>query len=90
MKSVTTTTRSRAYQTGKYTMPVVVDNIATDILVTTSLATYGAWLEGTGSRNLTTRFKGYHNFRQATQQVEMRAGDIAEKSLAPFVDRMNA
>lgn len=35
-------------------------------------AIYGPWLEGTGSRNRTTRFKGYRNWRTATK--ELRAG----------------
>lgn len=33
---------------------------------------YGPWLEGTSSRNRTTRFKGYANFRRATQAVQAR------------------
>ncbi len=28
---------------------------------------YGPWLEGIGSRNKTTRFKGYSHFRKTTQ-----------------------
>lgn len=31
---------------------------------------YGPWLEGVGSRNHTTRFKGYHAFRKAHHHVE--------------------
>lgn len=31
---------------------------------------YGPWLEGTGSRNATTRFKGYRTFRTVFQQTE--------------------
>lgn len=33
---------------------------------------YGPWLEGVGSRNNTTRFKGYHAFRKAAQMLERR------------------
>lgn len=44
---------------------------------------YGPWLEGTSSRNRTTRFKGYATFRIVSQQVEARAGAIAE----PAIDR---
>jgi hypothetical protein len=33
---------------------------------------YGPWLEGVGSRNNTTRFKGYHAFRNAAQALERR------------------
>jgi len=31
---------------------------------------YGPWLEGTGSRNKTTRFKGYASFRRVGQWLE--------------------
>ena len=33
---------------------------------------YGPWLEGVGSRNNTTRFKGYHAFRKAAQALDRR------------------
>ncbi len=38
---------------------------------------YGPWLEGLGSRNATTRFKGYFTFRLTTQQLQNDAGGIA-------------
>lgn len=44
---------------------------------------YGPWLEGTGSRNQTTRFKGYASFRRAAQELE---GQV-EAILVPIVDR---
>lgn len=51
---------------------------------------YGPWLEGVGSRNATTRFKGYHALRTAAQQLEGQAPQV----LAPLVDlcvgRLNA
>lgn len=50
---------------------------------------YGPWLEGTGSRNQTTRFKGYFSVRQAAQQVNDQAAEIAENAIAPFVKEMN-
>lgn len=40
---------------------------------------YGPWLEGVGSRNQTTRFKGYHAFRKAAQALELRIDDIGER-----------
>lgn len=42
---------------------------------------YGPWLEGVGSRNNTTRFKGYHAFRKAAQQLERRIGEMGERLL---------
>jgi hypothetical protein len=50
---------------------------------------YGPWLEGTGSRNHTTRFKGYATFRRTTQKIQARAAEIAERHLPPYLRRMN-
>ncbi len=40
---------------------------------------YGPWLEGTGSRNETTRFKGYSTFRRAEQWLQDEQVPIAVK-----------
>lgn len=45
---------------------------------------YGPWLEGTGSRNRTTRFKGYFTFRRMTQKLNQEAQNI----LRPYVDAL--
>lgn len=37
---------------------------------------YGPWLEGVGSRNNTTRFKGYHAFRKASQALDQYIEEI--------------
>lgn len=50
---------------------------------------YGPWLEGTGSRNRTTRFKGYRSLRQATDAVEATAEPKAEVILQRYIGRMN-
>lgn len=71
-----------------YSMPVVVGPDET--VVTTENATYGPWLEGTGSRNATTRFKGYHSFRMAAQTLNGMAEDIASTAYEPYVAEMNA
>jgi hypothetical protein len=39
---------------------------------------YGPWLEGVGSRNLTTRFKGYWAFRRTASELQRRIDNIAE------------
>lgn len=91
--SVTTTRASRTYtsHSGRksYSMPVVVADVATDTVVTSDLATYGPWLEGTGSRNQTTRFKGYHGFRKAAQQLQRTARTRATATLREYVARCN-
>lgn len=42
---------------------------------------YGPWLEGVGSRNRTTRFKGYHAFRKAATALEARIEGMGERLL---------
>lgn len=49
---------------------------------------YGPWLEGTGSRNRTTRFKGYRNFRTATQQLNRGARPLAENVIAQNIGKL--
>lgn len=50
---------------------------------------YGPWLEGTGSRNATTRFKGYRTFRIVAGQMNAgRAKVVAERVLRRFIGRM--
>lgn len=87
VSGIKTITASTTFQTGKYTMPVVAAE--GESVVTSDLATYGPWLEGTGSRNQTTRFKGYYSFRLATQELDTNAEDIAEETLKPYLEEMN-
>lgn len=49
---------------------------------------YGPWLEGTGSRNRTTRFKGYASFRRARQSVQARVPALVSAALARCVARL--
>lgn len=52
------------------------------ISVNDSGVIYGPWLEGTSSRNQSTSFKGYANFRGARNRVGQKAGAIAEATVA--------
>lgn len=87
-----TTDHSTVYSSSSghrsYSLPVVVDDIDT-IVVTTDLATYGPWLEGTGSRNDVTGFPGYHSFRRAGAELEGQAQELAESSMDPYIARCN-
>lgn len=49
---------------------------------------YGPWLEGTGSRNRTTRFKGYATYRRTTQELNRRAQTIADYTAREYVAGM--
>lgn len=50
---------------------------------------YGPWLEGLGSRNRTTRFKGYHAFRKAANALERRAQELGNRVLVRYINRMS-
>jgi hypothetical protein len=49
---------------------------------------YGFWLEGIGSRNKTTRFKGYFTYRRITQELRARAQTIADGVIRRYVERL--
>lgn len=49
---------------------------------------YGFWLEGIGSRNKTTRFKGYFTYRRIAQELRGRAPDIANAAFRPYFEKM--
>lgn len=92
MASITTIDSSRIFvsRSGRktYTMPIVTDRSA-ETIVTTDLASYGPWLEGTGSRNQSTRFKGYHGFRRTAQALDRDAAQVAEAALEPYIKEMS-
>lgn len=51
---------------------------------------YGPWLEGVGSRNYpATRFKGYYTYRRTTQQLDRRAGVMADYIMREWIGGMN-
>jgi hypothetical protein len=50
---------------------------------------YGPWLAGEGSRNQTTRFKGYAHWRLATQGAEARVPDLAAAVLRQHEEDLN-
>jgi hypothetical protein len=49
---------------------------------------YGPWLEGFSSRNRSTRFKGYHLWRQAAQKLQDDAPGIAERKLPELIQKL--
>lgn len=42
---------------------------------------YGPWLEGVGSRNRTTRFKGYFTFRKVTSRIRKKTQYVTDRIL---------
>lgn len=77
------------HPTGYYRAHVRSNFQRESALITDSNVVYGPWLEGEGSRNATSRFKGYHTFRRTTQQIDQMAGRMAASMLPRYVARMN-
>lgn len=61
------------HPTPHYWLHVLAKPRADYHVVTDGGIVYGPWLEGTGSRNRTTRFKGYKHFRLTTQEMNKPA-----------------
>jgi hypothetical protein len=59
-------------------------------VVTDDHVVYGHWLEGTGSRNRTTRFKGYRAFRLTAQSIRSDLRRIADPAVDALCREMNA
>ena len=68
--------RSFKEPTGAYLSSVLVDRSVEGFAVTGD-AVYGPWLEGTGSRNDRSRFKGYAAFRRAKDELDKSSETIA-------------
>ena len=81
-RTYTISTRHRAYS---MVVPVPRGSMA----ITTSRADYGPWLEGVGSRNATTTFKGYRGFERGAADLAQKADDVANAAAAPFIAAMN-
>lgn len=74
--------------TGYYQSRIQTDRVGGDSVINDGGVIYGPWLEGVGSRNRTTRFKGYFTFRRMAQTIQRQAAGIAGRSLPKFVRRM--
>lgn len=79
------------HPTGYYESQVRV-NVVTDHehVVTDGGVVYGPWLEGTSSRNETTRFKGYHTFRVIGQRLEAEAEELTRADVERATLEMEA
>jgi hypothetical protein len=73
------------HPTGRYESRI---GISKDNLITDGGIVYGPWLEGVSSRNTKTRFKGYSTFRRVKQELQVKAAEIAEKTLQNYIDGM--
>lgn len=75
--------------TGHYRSRIDYVVMNKDILeVHDSNVIYGPWLEGVGSRNASSRFKGYATFRKSMQDIEQRASEILEPEAKMIAQRL--
>lgn len=79
---------SLQHPTGHYESSIHIDGGGTRQSVNDGGIVYGPWLEGVGSRNRTTRFKGYASFRRVRETVNADASRIAEIILRKYLGRM--
>ena len=76
------------HPTGYYESQIQTDRSSGGTAVTDGGVIYGPWLEGVGSRNQTTRFKGYFTFRKIGQRVDRQAQYVAERVLPRYLGRI--
>ena len=76
--------------TGNYRRNVQTKLIPSQhVLLTDGGVVYGPWLEGVGSRNATTRFKGYSSFRKTGDYLRGAIKGIAQKVVKRLAGRLN-
>jgi hypothetical protein len=75
--------------TGRYESMPHTEKQQDDLILTDTPIVYGPWLEGTGSRNSKTRFKGYRTFRFVSETLNADAGDIAQRDLEPYLKELS-
>jgi|SRR5689334_745682 len=78
---------SLKHPTGFYESRVSIHRMQGDPVVSDGGVIYGPWLEGTGSRNSSTRFKGYWSFRRARSALEANKERIARGVLVKYLRR---
>lgn len=73
---------------GYYESRVTVSNQGDSMVLSDSGVVYGPWLEGIGSRNGRSRFKGYHMFRRTTQAIEAEAAKDVDATIGRNMGRL--
>lgn len=76
------------HPTGYYMSQIQTDRAFDGWQVHDGGVVYGPWLAGVGSRNKTTRFKGYPHWIRAIAEIQRDAPDIADFVLQQYLRRM--
>jgi hypothetical protein len=77
------------HPTGYYQSQIQTVHHGLDRVINDNGVIYGPWLEGVGSRNKTTRFKGYASFRRAQQQIEHAVPALVAPALGHFIEAVS-
>jgi hypothetical protein len=77
------------HPTGHYQRSIATREASGHHVITDGGVIYGPWLEGVGSRNRTTRFKGYRTFRTVVQELNKRAEHLADKAVSHDIGRLS-
>lgn len=80
--------RSIRNPTPYYETQINVRREGLDSVVNDRGVVYGPWLEGVGSRNRTTRFKGYAAFRRGKQAVRAKVPRLLQHALSRYTNRL--
>ncbi|MDH6116910.1 hypothetical protein ABH930_000329 [Kitasatospora sp. GAS204A] len=77
------------HPTGYYESRIVAEPVSAEQWsINDSNVIYGPWLEGIGSRNATTRFKGYATFRRVQGRMSQKATAIVQAWVDRTVGRL--
>lgn len=71
--------------TGYYRSQIAFSHSRSGGRVHDSQVIYGPWLEGVGSRNKSTKFKGYGTFKKTFAEIQRYAPEIAEQVVSGYV-----
>lgn len=77
------------HPTGRYESTVRAVRKTGDMVVDGEGTVYGRWLEGTSTRNDSTRFKGYVTFRIVGAQTDREAEPITERQVRQLGRRLS-
>lgn len=77
------------HKTGRYESHIIETTRGNGRAVTDGQMIYGPWLEGVGSRNKKSRFKGYWTFRMVGQGLGRDALSVARGSTQTMVRGLN-
>lgn len=74
--------------TGHYQSEIRTSNLSFNDIRIDDPVVYGPWLQGSSSRNQSTRFKGYRLWTKTAQLLQDDAAQIAEKRMPELIQKL--